>query len=43
MAVKKSKGLGSNPLDRGIFSKTDSQEESEDVELKSQEVHLVDD
>ncbi|EAW35858.1 hypothetical protein [Lyngbya sp. PCC 8106] len=37
MAVKKSKGLGSNPLDRGIFSKTDSQEESEDVELKSQE------
>ncbi|EAW36017.1 hypothetical protein [Lyngbya sp. PCC 8106] len=37
MAVKKSKGLGSNPLDRGIFSKTDSQEEPPEVELKSQE------
>lgn len=37
MAVKKSKGLGSNPLSSGIFSKTDSPEESPDVELKSQE------
>ncbi|MGB3191248.1 MAG: hypothetical protein WBB43_17725 [Limnoraphis sp.] len=37
MAVKKSKGLGSNPLSSGIFSKTDSTEEPPEVELKSQE------
>lgn len=37
MAVKKSKGLGSNPLSSGIFSKTDSQEKSPEVEVKSQE------
>lgn len=35
MAVKKNKGLGSNPLSSGIFSKTDSSEESSEV--KSQE------
>jgi hypothetical protein len=37
MAVKKSKGLGSNPLSSGIFSKTDSAEESPKNEVKSQE------
>ncbi len=39
MAMKKSKGLGSNPLSSGIFSKTDSPEaeETPEVELKSQE------
>ncbi|MGB3191121.1 MAG: hypothetical protein WBB43_17070 [Limnoraphis sp.] len=36
MAMKKSKGLGSNPLSSGIFSRTDSQEKSPDVELESQ-------
>lgn len=36
MAMKKSKGLGSNPLSSGIFSRTDSQEKSPDVELDSQ-------
>ncbi len=35
MAIKKSKGLGSNPLSSGIFSKTDS--ETETPEVKSQE------
>ena len=37
MAVKKSKGLGSNPLSSGIFSKTDSPEEQPEAELKSLE------
>ncbi len=39
MAVKKSKGLGSNPLSSGIFSKTDSPEaeETPEVKVKSQE------
>ena len=37
MAVKKSKGLGNNPLDRGIFSKTDSTEENPEAELKTQD------
>lgn len=37
MAVKKSKGLGSNPLSSGIFSKTDSSEVEETPELKSLE------
>jgi hypothetical protein len=41
MAVKKSKGLGSNPLSSGIFSKTDSAEaEVETSELKSQESRI---
>ena len=37
MAMKKSKGLGSNPLSSGIFSKTDSSEAEETPEVKSLE------
>ncbi|MCG5062238.1 MAG: hypothetical protein KA714_30795 [Limnoraphis sp. WC205] len=47
MAVKKSKGLGSNPLSSGIFSKTDSPEaektpvvKSKDSTVKGQESKL---
>jgi hypothetical protein len=38
MAVKKGKGLGSNPLSSGIFSKTDSAEESSEVKTQESRV-----